>query len=168
MVAVSALEVALISAIAAAAAVVVTPLAALITARWGHRHEYRLRLYEDRRDAYMALLRYNFENASWLDALLEAFEEDSDEKLQAPLNPSPAEFAAIQARVEAFASDEILGDSGTFQEDLWKAIGVIEKWRVHQISRHDAIHDLREAQTAAGPHLESLRRLIRDELARDK
>lgn len=165
VVAVSGLEVALVSAIAAVAAVVMTPLAAFITARQQHRHERWLHLYTDRRDAYVALLQYNERNASWLESLVKAFEEDSNANLEEPLNPDPDEYATIVARVGAFASDELLEESEKFQEGLVEAIALVGKWNANEITREDAIPLLRNGQHQAQPHLATLRGAIRNELA---
>src|SRR5205085_3685107 len=105
--AVTGLEVALISAIATAAAVMVAPITAVITMRLTHRHERRLNVYNDRRDSYLALLQYNERNAVWLDALVEAFQQNSNAKLQEPIEVDPDTYAATVARVGAFAPDEL-------------------------------------------------------------
>lgn len=57
MLAVSGLAVAFVSAIAAAAAAIMAPISAWLIAREGHKHERWTKTYEDRRAAYIAMLR---------------------------------------------------------------------------------------------------------------
>jgi hypothetical protein len=70
MLAASALDVALVSAFAAVAAAVATPLASWFVAIAHNRHERWVTTYADRRDAYIGLLRTVYRRHLTLSALM--------------------------------------------------------------------------------------------------
>jgi hypothetical protein len=163
MLGVTALDVALVSAIAAALAVVVQPLTALVVTTLTQRHERWLHQYNDLRDACLELLALGFDRRLYLDQIRAAIKAEEE---YMPEAPSDAAEKTAAAKVNAFASDEVIRAWNAFQdaafpENMEFEIGTPEERKAALTELDRLIKDL-------DSKLEDLRNAVRRDLVGER
>ncbi len=159
IVAVSALDVAFVSAIAAIIGATVSPLSGWLVTKATQRHERSLRIYDDRRDAYLSVLAGAWEARHILGELIRVTKEERPEDF--PVEPAidPAQVAETWAKVAAFTSPRVRAAVEAFQRT---ALSIEEAtWDVDLDDPTGRAEYLRRLQETAGK-LDSEVRAVRD------
>jgi hypothetical protein len=166
VVAVTALDVALVSSIAALTAAAITPVVTWIVADARNRHERWSRIYDDKRDAYVKVLESGYRSLEVLDNFLEAV--DSDDPLGARVPPGPGEFEyQFQARVGLFARADIARQLGEFEE---RRLAALDGFRdpeslVTAEGRRQSLRAVNPIRLELEERMERIRRALYDDIA---
>jgi hypothetical protein len=164
IVAVSALDVALISAIAATIGAVVSPISARLVANAAHKQERWMRLYEDRRDAYLAVLASAYDARQAMRELIRLFEEN-DPEISLPSLPDHAERAKTFAKIQAFAKPCIRDAVEKFHDDATAMGDALDGLDLKTPEGYaEAAKRLRAINEPMGERVERIRQLIHEEL----
>lgn len=165
--AVSALDVALVSAIAATIGAIVSPLTGWLVASATHRHERWLKLYDDRRDAYTSVLKTTWEQRYTVRELIRIIEEEAPGSMSLPLLPSHAELAETWARIAAFASPRVLAAVEVFQNEFQALAEEMDGLDLNSADNHpEGLRRLRAVSARLDERSRNVRSLVHEELSR--
>jgi hypothetical protein len=165
--AVSALDVALVGAIAATSGAIVSPLTGWLVASATHRHERWLQLYEDRRDAYTSVLKTTWEQRYTVRELIRIIEEQAPGSMSLPPLASPAELGETWARIAAFASPRVLAAVEAFQNEFQTLAEEMDGLDMNSADNHpEGLRRLRAVNARLDERARNVRSLVHEELAR--
>lgn len=167
MFAVSALDVAFVSAFAAVAAAVAAPLASWLVASANNRHDRWVKTYADLRDAYVGLLRTLYSRHVVASALIAAVEANDPDvyDAQATVEQDAAERVERLALTGAFASNDVM-DAVQAWDEAWKdVIRVVTDAKLETAEERQAsVAALTAAIATLREPMRRVRRAIREDL----
>jgi hypothetical protein len=169
-IATTALDVAFVSAIAAALAAIAAaagPLTTWLTARASRKHERDMRLFDERKLACVQLAReaerkrvVNLRIIDWLENY------ESGDRLNAPQYDEQTHLDTM-SRVYGYVSEELLDVVSGFETPFFafgKAVFAADLEDDDQ--RKELVQRAKELDASAGPALTAVRRALRNEIAR--
>lgn len=168
MLAISGLDVAFVSAIAAVAAAIAAPLSAWLVAVANNRHDRWVKTYDDLRDAYLRLLRVIFSahvNTSAFVAVLERDDPGVYEAKSAAIEDVEAQVERL-ALVRAFAPESVIQAvdawNDVYLEDVASAVRGAKY--ANEQERQESGKAIRDAQKKLREPTRQLRTAIRTDL----
>ncbi len=165
LVAVTPLDVALVTAVAAVVGAAVAPAVTWLAAVGRERHDRWAQRYEDRRDAYLGALRVGYRTIDVLTEFIRVLEANDPGSLDIP-DPQEQEHYELMARIGLFAPPEIARGLGAFEEARQTALETLMSQDVtSEEGRGVAVTILRPARDSLEKQMEPLRVKLHGEIA---